>query len=225
MTRWREDITTDAWGMFIYVRDLDSREVWSTTYQPTGREPDEYEVTFAPDRATFRRVAFTSVESTCTQALAGGWFVSEQTGFLALADGTIYRTDNNGDTFARKTPLPGAAPSNGQPARIELRFLRSPVEIRGSGRGEASGSSSDTLDPSYRSTKMAAARGAVVEMVAFGSAASGATIMCSGDQRRESAARRGYCVTRGCTRVVNSATGLERTEGTSGLRRLANRWG
>jgi cyclic beta-1,2-glucan synthetase len=56
MTRWREDITTDAWGTFIYVRDLDSGEVWSTTYRPTGGEPDEYEVTFAPDRATFRRI-------------------------------------------------------------------------------------------------------------------------------------------------------------------------
>ncbi|PYO38976.1 MAG: hypothetical protein DMD33_20290, partial [Gemmatimonadetes bacterium] len=56
LTRWREDITADAWGSFIYVRDLDSREVWSTTYQPTAREPDEYEVTFAPDRATWRRV-------------------------------------------------------------------------------------------------------------------------------------------------------------------------
>jgi len=55
MTRWREDITTDAFGAFIYVRDLDSGEVWSTTYQPTAREPDEYEVTFAPDRATWRR--------------------------------------------------------------------------------------------------------------------------------------------------------------------------
>src|SRR5688500_9994125 len=56
MTRWREDITTDCWGTFIYVRDLDSGEVWSTTYQPTEREPDEYEVTFAPDRATWRRL-------------------------------------------------------------------------------------------------------------------------------------------------------------------------
>ena len=35
MTRWREDITTDAWGSFFYVRDLDSGEVWSTTHQPT----------------------------------------------------------------------------------------------------------------------------------------------------------------------------------------------
>ena len=56
LTRWREDITGDGWGAFIYVRDLDSREVWSTTFQPTEREPDEYEVTFAPDRATWRRV-------------------------------------------------------------------------------------------------------------------------------------------------------------------------
>jgi len=56
MTRWREDITADAWGSFIYVRDLDSGAVWSTTYQPTGGEPTEYEVTFAPDRATWRRL-------------------------------------------------------------------------------------------------------------------------------------------------------------------------
>ncbi len=56
MTRWREDVTTDAWGSFIYVRDLENGDVWSTTYQPTRREPDDYEVTFAPDRATFRRV-------------------------------------------------------------------------------------------------------------------------------------------------------------------------
>jgi cyclic beta-1,2-glucan synthetase len=56
LTRWREDITADAWGSFIYLRDLDSREVWSTTYQPTLREPEEYDVTFAPDRATWRRI-------------------------------------------------------------------------------------------------------------------------------------------------------------------------
>ena len=55
LTRWREDITTDEWGAFCYVRDLDSGDVWSTTYHPTRREPDEYEVTFAPDRAVWRR--------------------------------------------------------------------------------------------------------------------------------------------------------------------------
>ena len=56
MTRWREDITTDEWGNFCYVRDLDSGRVWSTTHQPSGRDADEYEVTFSQDRAVFRRL-------------------------------------------------------------------------------------------------------------------------------------------------------------------------
>ena len=56
MTRWREDITADAWGTFIFVRDLDSGDVWSTTHQPTGREAEEYEVTYSLDRAVWRRL-------------------------------------------------------------------------------------------------------------------------------------------------------------------------
>jgi cyclic beta-1,2-glucan synthetase len=56
MTRWREDVTCDNWGLFCYVRDLDSGKVWSTTHQPTGQAADEYEATFAPDRAAWRRV-------------------------------------------------------------------------------------------------------------------------------------------------------------------------
>jgi cyclic beta-1,2-glucan synthetase len=56
LTRWREDVTTDAWGSFCYVRDLESNLVWSTAYLPTAQEPQEYECTFAPDRAVFRRV-------------------------------------------------------------------------------------------------------------------------------------------------------------------------
>jgi cyclic beta-1,2-glucan synthetase len=56
LTRWREDITTDAWGTFIYIRDLDNGDVWSTTHQPIGREAEEYEAVFALDRAVWRRV-------------------------------------------------------------------------------------------------------------------------------------------------------------------------
>ena len=56
LTRWREDVTCDNWGAFCYVRDLDSGQVWSTTHQPTCRQADEYEATFAPDRAVWRRV-------------------------------------------------------------------------------------------------------------------------------------------------------------------------
>ena len=55
VTRWRRDATRDADGQFIYLRDVRSGAVWSATYQPSGREPDEYLVTFSADRASFRR--------------------------------------------------------------------------------------------------------------------------------------------------------------------------
>ena len=55
VTRWRRDATRDADGQFIYLRDVRSGAVWSATYQPTRREPDEYAVTFSADRASFRR--------------------------------------------------------------------------------------------------------------------------------------------------------------------------
>jgi cyclic beta-1,2-glucan synthetase len=55
VTRWRRDATRDADGQFIYLRDVRSGTVWSATYQPTRREPDEYAVAFSAERATFRR--------------------------------------------------------------------------------------------------------------------------------------------------------------------------
>jgi cyclic beta-1,2-glucan glucanotransferase len=55
VTRWREDSTCDGWGSFCFVRDLETLEFWSSGFQPSGREADSYEVTFAPDRAVIRR--------------------------------------------------------------------------------------------------------------------------------------------------------------------------
>ena len=55
VTRWREDVTRDAWGSFIFLRDMESGTVWSAAYQPTGSEPKQYEVTFAEDRARITR--------------------------------------------------------------------------------------------------------------------------------------------------------------------------
>ena len=56
VTRWREDVTRDDWGSYIFLRDVDSGAVWSAGYQPTAVEPDSYEVTFTEDRAEFIRV-------------------------------------------------------------------------------------------------------------------------------------------------------------------------
>ena len=55
ITRWREDVTRDDWGAYVFLRDVESGEVWSAGYQPSGVEPDSYEVTFTEDRAEFIR--------------------------------------------------------------------------------------------------------------------------------------------------------------------------
>ena len=55
VTRWREDPTRDPWGSFFYLRDVDTGELWSAGWQPTGVEPDSYEVLYSEDRAEVRR--------------------------------------------------------------------------------------------------------------------------------------------------------------------------
>jgi cyclic beta-1,2-glucan synthetase len=55
VTRWREDVTRDDTGSYIFLRDVESGAVWSATYQPSGVEPQSYQVTFTEDRAEFIR--------------------------------------------------------------------------------------------------------------------------------------------------------------------------
>ena len=55
VTRWREDATCDEWGSYVFLRDVDSGNVWSAGFQPSGTEPDDYDVVFNEDRAEFTR--------------------------------------------------------------------------------------------------------------------------------------------------------------------------
>jgi cellobiose phosphorylase len=55
LTRWREDVTADNWGTFIYLRDLDTGRVRSPAYQPTRQPTDRYEAIFMQARAEYRR--------------------------------------------------------------------------------------------------------------------------------------------------------------------------
>jgi cyclic beta-1,2-glucan synthetase len=55
VTRWREDVTRDDSGSYFYLRDIESGAVWSAGYQPSGIEPNSYEVRFTEDRAEFIR--------------------------------------------------------------------------------------------------------------------------------------------------------------------------
>jgi cyclic beta-1,2-glucan synthetase len=55
VTRWREDVTRDSWGSYLFLRDMDSGEVWSAGHQPSGKEADSYEVAYSEDHAEFSR--------------------------------------------------------------------------------------------------------------------------------------------------------------------------
>ncbi|MGH9335559.1 MAG: glucoamylase family protein, partial [Vicinamibacteria bacterium] len=55
VTRYREDPTRDPGGLFLYLRDVRSGSVWSAAYRPTAKEPEDYLVTFLPEKVTFHR--------------------------------------------------------------------------------------------------------------------------------------------------------------------------
>jgi cyclic beta-1,2-glucan synthetase len=55
VTRWREDTTCDEWGSYVFLRDVDSGNLWSAGFQPSGTDPDDYDVAFSEDRAEFTR--------------------------------------------------------------------------------------------------------------------------------------------------------------------------
>jgi len=56
VTRWRADPTLDAMGQVLYVKDKERGVFWSAGYQPVCKPAGEYEVVFAADKASFRRL-------------------------------------------------------------------------------------------------------------------------------------------------------------------------
>jgi len=55
LTRWREDPTIEAHGLFCYLRDCESGSWWSTAHQPTRIVTHRAEAIFTLARAEFRR--------------------------------------------------------------------------------------------------------------------------------------------------------------------------
>jgi len=54
VTRWREDVTCDNWGIFCYIRDVESETYWSNTHQPALKKGEKYEAAFSQGRVDFR---------------------------------------------------------------------------------------------------------------------------------------------------------------------------
>ena len=44
ITRWEQDLIRDEWGKYLYLRDADSGEFWSPTWQPCGTALEDYRV-------------------------------------------------------------------------------------------------------------------------------------------------------------------------------------
>ncbi|PYT06806.1 MAG: phosphorylase, partial [Acidobacteria bacterium] len=55
VTRWREDVTRDSWGSYVFLRDPQNGELWSAGYQASGIEPDVYEAVYSEYRVDIRR--------------------------------------------------------------------------------------------------------------------------------------------------------------------------
>lgn len=54
LNRYRK-VTEQDYGMFLYIKDLDTNYVWSNTYAPINKKPDKYEVVFAADKIKYLR--------------------------------------------------------------------------------------------------------------------------------------------------------------------------
>ncbi len=54
MNRYRK-VSSDDYGIFLYIKNLTSNNVWTNTYAPLNTEPDTYKVIFACDRVKYVR--------------------------------------------------------------------------------------------------------------------------------------------------------------------------
>ena len=50
LTRWRADTCLDDRGVWLYLKDLDSDELWSASYQPTAQNLSSHRVQFHPHK-------------------------------------------------------------------------------------------------------------------------------------------------------------------------------
>jgi len=53
LSRWRRDALAKQHGSFVFVKNLNSENVWSATHAPLGEEPDFYRVRFHPHGASY----------------------------------------------------------------------------------------------------------------------------------------------------------------------------
>lgn len=55
ITRWREDLALDNYGIFFYIRNTNTNTTWCSTYASIDKRPEMYNVVFTSGMAKFHR--------------------------------------------------------------------------------------------------------------------------------------------------------------------------
>jgi len=78
----------------------------------------------------FKRI-FNVAESGCSEPVAAFSFISPKIGFLLLANGSVEQTTDGGETFSRRTGIPGTAASSGGGGMVgtDIHFLTATAGI------------------------------------------------------------------------------------------------
>jgi photosystem II stability/assembly factor-like uncharacterized protein len=72
--------------------------------------------------ASFRRLPWTASDSNCPSPVASLSFPNDQVGYLLIANGTIFRTADGGNTWSRRTSVPGTPSTGGPVAPTDVFF-------------------------------------------------------------------------------------------------------
>jgi photosystem II stability/assembly factor-like uncharacterized protein len=78
----------------------------------------------------FKRI-FNVAESGCSESVAAFSFTSPTTGFLLLGNGSVEETADGGETFSRKTGIPGTAASSGGGSLVgtNIHFINATIGL------------------------------------------------------------------------------------------------
>ena len=55
LTRWRSDIYNNSYGVFFYIQNINSNNVWSATFAPYYEKCEDYKVVFSPHKVEYFR--------------------------------------------------------------------------------------------------------------------------------------------------------------------------
>lgn len=65
INRWQQDLIEDSWGRYVYIKDEEG-DVWSTTWKPTCREIEDFEVRYGTGYSVYKsKYKSVSTEFTC----------------------------------------------------------------------------------------------------------------------------------------------------------------